>query len=1087
MTPLGTAGALRRAAGPFRLRLAGLAALGPVAALAAVLAIGTWTARAGAVRSPVWVFLAWAIALLAAGIAFALTIRLGRRFSVGGMADQLEHAGWRAGALRGLLEPAAQGTSAGLHAAADAGAASAIEARAQTAMEPELHRLGRLLGLALLILAAAALLLGAAGIRHGPAALLWHPGRALELVTSPLRLTADRSAVSLGDSVRLQVSAPGRRQVWLWTRTRGTTWGRALLPLDSAGRAGRVMGPLREALFAHVTAGRRSSDTIEVSVRRPAFLASLGLTIRYPVYLRLEDEPVLPGADTLLLPAGSRIEVKGEATVPIGSARWERGGTVATLRVRGLSFEGGLTPAVSGSYRLVVQTADGATLGGEDLAFPLRVMADEPPVVEIPVPAGDTTAPASGALPLVIDVRDDHGLVEVALERRLMRGGKLQPLPDELLPLPGQTPDRAILPAAVDPAGLGLQPGDTLRVMARAQDNAPGRQVGRSREVIITVPTRAELRSVGRDRAAELARQLDSLVAESRKAQRQSEDLGRTQQQRSPSGVDPAARGGELDFESAKKAEAVADRQEQLLRQAEAARNSLDELRQSAERAGLADSAFLERLREVQEELDRAITPELRRQLAELQEALKALDRDRTRSAVQNLSEAQKKLRDALERSRELFKRAALEGHLASLEQESKELAAEQGEWNARVAGSDSARAAAEERALARRADSVAAGLAAAARQLDSAARKEALTRAADTARAAASEMRQAAAAAERSRSAEARRAGERAASRLGKVQQQVGEQREGQQQEWRAEIVAQLDRALLETTRLAGRQLAITEQFRPGGLLPAARSAQGAAEEAAQKLFEQVAAASGKNALVSPQILAALAEARQQMQRAREAAASATGNPRESAERAGDAVDALNVAAYGLLRSREEVAGAGSGSGFAEAMRRMTQLANQQGQLSQDANGLLPAMGSTAVLQQLQALAARQRQLAQALERLRAQGQIDAKPLGEEAGELARQLERGRLDREVVARQERLFRRMLDAGRTLQGHEEDEQKERQSEAARPGAIQLPPALQDRLRRDVIRLPSWDELQRLSPDERRLVTDYFRRLTAGVP
>ncbi|HLB54718.1 MAG TPA: hypothetical protein VJK71_06390, partial [Gemmatimonadales bacterium] len=97
------------------------------------------------------------------------------------------------------------------------------------------------------------------------------------------------------------------------------------------------------------------------------------------------------------------------------------------------------------------------------------------------------------------------------------------------------------------------------------------------------------------------------------------------------------------------------------------------------------------------------------------------------------------------------------------------------------------------------------------------------------------------------------------------------------------------------------------------------------------------------------------------------------------------------------------------------------------------------------------------------------------------------RQLERGRLDREVVARQERLFRRMLDAGRTLQGHEEDEQKERQSETARPGAIQLPPALQDRLRRDVIRLPSWDELQRLSPDERRLVTDYFRRLTAGVP
>ncbi|HLG06926.1 MAG TPA: hypothetical protein VI383_12355, partial [Gemmatimonadales bacterium] len=373
------------------------------------------------------------------------------------------------------------------------------------------------------------------------------------------------------------------------------------------------------------------------------------------------------------------------------------------------------------------------------------------------------------------------------------------------------------------------------------------------------------------------------------------------------------------------------------------------------------------------------------------------------------------------------------------------------------------------------------------ARQLDSAERRRALDQAADTARAAASDMRQAANAAARFRAEEAQRAGERAAGRLGKVREEVGEQREGQQEEWREEVIALLDRTLLETTRLADRQLGIAEQFRRGGMA-AARSAQAVGEEAVQKLIEQVGAAGGKNALVSPQIMAALAEARRQMQQAREAAASATGNPRESADRAGEAVDALNVAAYGLLRSREEVAGSGSGSGFAEAMEQMTRLAQQQGQVSQDASGLLPMMGNSAVEQQLQALAARQRQLAQALERLRAQGQIDAKPLGDEAGELARQLERGRLDREVVARQERLFRRMLDAGRTLQGHEEDERKDRQGEAAKPGEVLLPKALTDRLLgRTAIRLPGWDELQRLSPEERRLVTDYFRRLAGVVP
>jgi hypothetical protein len=197
--------------------------------------------------------------------------------------------------------------------------------------------------------------------------------------------------------------------------------------------------------------------------------------------------------------------------------------------------------------------------------------------------------------------------------------------------------------------------------------------------------------------------------------------------------------------------------------------------------------------------------------------------------------------------------------------------------------------------------------------------------------------------------------------------------------------------------------------------------------------------------------------------------------------------VDALNIAAYGLLRSRDDVQGAGSGSGFAEAMERMTRLAQQQGQLSQDANGLLPLMGNNAVQQQLQALAARQRALAQELDRLRAQGEADTKPMGDEARDLARQLERGRLDRETVARQERLFRRMLDAGRTLQGEEEDERKERESEAARDAVPRLPPGLRaELLGRDGIRLPTWDQLQRLSPEERRLVTEYFRRLAGGA-
>jgi hypothetical protein len=73
----------------------------------------------------------------------------------------------------------------------------------------------------------------------------------------------------------------------------------------------------------------------------------------------------------------------------------------------------------------------------------------------------------------------------------------------------------------------------------------------------------------------------------------------------------------------------------------------------------------------------------------------------------------------------------------------------------------------------------------------------------------------------------------------------------------------------------------------------------------------------------------------------------------------------------------------------------------------------------------------------------------------------------------------------MLDAGRTLQGREEDQKKERQSVTATGDSIVLPPALRAKLEDDNrrLRVPSWEELQRLSPEERRLVVDYFRRLS----
>src|SRR2546428_2953062 len=147
-------------------------------------------------------------------------------------------------------------------------------------------------------------------------------------------------------------------------------------------------------------------------------------------------------------------------------------------------------------------------------------------------------------------------------------------------------------------------------------------------------------------------------------------------------------------------------------------------------------------------------------------------------------------------------------------------------------------------------------------------------------------------------------------------------------------------------------------------------------------------------------------------------------------------AVDALNATALALARSRSQVAGAQSGSGFAEAVEQLARMARDQEGLNGQARGLLPMMGPSgrAVLEQLRALAARQRALAQQLERLQAEGgSAAAGALAQEARELARQLEAGRPHQPTNQRPERLYPPLLDAGRTLSGSEPDENRERTS------------------------------------------------------
>lgn len=1054
--------------------------------LTLLLGLASWAARLGWFGQPWWVLVAWGLALILLSLALFLARRSLVRLSPGWLAGQIEAQGFRRGALAGHLEPAVAGTSPALLELADQRQADELNGRA-----PELiarlagpfRRRATQAGVALL---AGAAVLGSAGPNRGAAAMLWHPADAWEATVAPLSLKLSATEVERGAEVGVEVLARGRQRAILWVRSPGEQWRGKGLTLDSAGRAITSLGPLENDLFVRLTSGGRGSDTLQVRVRIPAFLGTLSVTARYPRYLSLEDEPIPTQGDTVIVPEGTRLETVGEATAALDSARWSTQGGGAQLSVKGNRFNGVFTPSGSRLWTLALQTETGTALAGDTVRIPIITVPDSAPRVDVPVPGSDTLAPLSLKLPVVVDAQDDHGLTRVVLEsRRISRLGFEDPVRTENLALPEGAGGRAILPYDLDLNGRGLLPGDTVRFFVRVTDNAPSPHSTRSREFVLRLPTLSEVRQAARQASDEVSRRLDSIADQSKQLERQTEDLSR---ERPRTADNKGTADDPLSYDNAKRAEKVSESQEQLMRQAEQVKEALEELRKSAEAAGLSDPAWQKRLEEIQEQLERALTPELRDKLAELQQALKDLDPERTREALEKLAEAQKNLRDALERSKELFERAALEGDMANLTAEAKDLSQQQKQWTQQVQTMDSTRAAKEEQALAARTDSLGAALQKLSTDLAKQGEKQqqAAQQSAEQARQAAKQMQQASQSAQKGQKPQAQKQGEKASEQLDPLSEDLAEQRTQMQQEWKQEIMQALDNALADASRLAERELDVSESFRRGDVSPQVRSEQGAIQEGVERLLDQMKAIAGKNAMVSQQSSVALANGRDNMEKALDALASAAPNAREAGRRSAEAVDALNAAAYTMLRSRGAVEGSSSGSGLQEALEQMNQMAQQQGNMSQQAGGMLPQMGTGGQMQeQLRQLGAQQRALAERLERMRAGGQIPgAADLAQEAKDLARSLEAGRLDRQTVERQERLFRRMLDAGRTLQGEEKDEKQERQSTVGKDDSLRLPPALRGRLNDGdaLLRYPSWEELQALSPEERRRVVEYFRRL-----
>lgn len=240
---------------------------------------------------------------------------------------------------------------------------------------------------------------------------------------------------------------------------------------------------------------------------------------RDPIY-----EGELPKNGIVALP-GTEVEVTAVSNRPLasGSAAIPGKGGAATLLLKpaaggetGNEVRESWTISEAGTFAIHVVDREGQQ-SREPFTGTITLLKDLSPIVRVSNPPGQSLATPSAILPVMVAGEDDYGITRLQLYRSL---NDTRPTP---LGFPTSDPAarRHEDPTQLPLAEYGLQPGDVIKLFARAEDNDPaGAKGSESPVAVVQIISDEEL-----DRLMLAREGADALMSKYQAAQRRMESL----------------------------------------------------------------------------------------------------------------------------------------------------------------------------------------------------------------------------------------------------------------------------------------------------------------------------------------------------------------------------------------------------------------------------------------------------------------------------------------------------------------------------------------------------------------------------------
>ncbi|MBM3236807.1 hypothetical protein FJZ31_11000 [Candidatus Poribacteria bacterium] len=450
-----------------------------------------------------------------------------------------------------------------------------------------------------------------------------------------------------------------------------------------------ILKNVTQSFEYHISAKGEKSPTYRITVIKEPVINRFQLTLNFPKYTNLSPQILEPNSGDVTALIDTEVKFAGESNKSLASAvlvfddnvpttkdsttvaevaktSVERPKSQIKLSVSGgTKLNGNFRVQRSGKYYLLLTDTEGIT-NSKPIQYIVSAIKDKEPQVEILKPGQDIVLDDTMLIPLEISALDDYGVKTVRLVYRVEGQEKKHTVALKQLDKPLES---AIVQYTWDLNKLDLFPEDVVSYHAEAEDadNVSGPNIGRSKTYTARFPSLMELYEQAETEQMAQADGMEELLNKQEEAKDVVDNI-----------IDQLRKSQELTWKEQKQIEQVSQMQEQIEKTAQELVKQMEQTAKEVEKNQLFDMETMQKYQELRQLMEQALSEEQKEILKKLSEAL---EKQRLSDQEKDLLSAkfnQEAFKQRLEQMIELYKKLLLQQKLEAAANQAKELAERQ-------------------------------------------------------------------------------------------------------------------------------------------------------------------------------------------------------------------------------------------------------------------------------------------------------------------------------------------------------------------------------------------------------------------------